>query len=154
MNLSISEFGKNIGAWMFWGLVFWLVLELGPFLITGWVFKKTAGELAIPYLAFAVPWAIMAPLIWWLRKWEERGVSPRRVARGWGLSMVLFGFAVGFAVFYLGINLHLIAPRDAVIGFVVTVLLSAPIFYFGMYHMALARISSRTSGKLSGPHLN
>jgi hypothetical protein len=146
MNLSISEFGKNIWAWMFWGLVFWLVLELGPFFIAGWVFKKTAGELAGPYLFFAAPWAIMAPLIWWLRRWEDQGVLPKRVARGWGLSMVLFGIATAFAVFYTGIKFHLMEPRDAVISFFVMVLLSAPIFYFVVYRRALTRISSRRGG--------
>jgi len=144
MNLSISEFGKNIWAWLFWGLLFWLVLELGPFRIAALVLKKTAGELAGPYLAFAVPWAIMAPLIWWLKKWEARDVSPKRLARGWGLSMVLFGVAVTFAVFYSGIKLGFVDMTDAVIDFVLTVLVSAPIFYFVMHHMANRSSSNRS----------
>jgi hypothetical protein len=143
MNLSISEFGKNIWAWMCWGLGTYFALEAGPFLIAGRVLKRPAHELAGPYLAFAAPAVIIMPLIWRLRKWEEQGASPKRVARGWGWTMVLFGIAIAFAVFYSGINLHLIEPRDAVISFVVMVLLSAPIFYFGMYRMALTRISSR-----------
>jgi hypothetical protein len=50
-----------------------------------------------------------------------------------------------------GVKLHLIAPRTAVISFVVTVLLSAPIFYFVMYHTALTRISSRRAANLGSP---
>jgi hypothetical protein len=154
MKLSFSEFGKNIWAWVFWGLVFWLVLELGPFFIVGLAFKKTAGELAGPYLAFAMPWAIMAPLIWWLRKWEEVGVSPKRLAHGWGLSMALFGVAVAVAVFYLGVELHLMDRKDAVVSFIVVVLLSAPIGYCTLYLTALPRISARSAGKLGGLRLN
>jgi len=151
MNLSISEFGKNIWAWMFWGLVFWLVLELGPFFIAGWVFKKTAGELAGPYLAFAVPWAIMAPLMWWLRKGEERGISPKRLAHGWGLGMALFGVALAVAVFYSGVELRLMDRKDAVVSFIVVVLLGVPVFYCTLYRRALPRISARSAGKLGGP---
>jgi hypothetical protein len=154
MNLSISEFGKNIWAWLFWGLGFYLVLELGPFLIAGWVFKKTANELAGPYLAFAAPWAIMAPLIWWLRKWEETGVSPKRVAHGWGLSMALFGVAVAVAVFYSGVALRLVDRKDAIVSFIVGVLLSVPIFYYTLYRLTLPRISARASGKPCIPSIS
>lgn len=143
MNMSFSEFGKNIWAWLFWSFGFYLVLELGPFVIAAWALKKTAGELVGPYLAFAVPWAIMAPLIWRLRKWEEGGVSPKRLAHGWGFSMALFGVAVGLAVFYSGIKLQVMDSKDAVVSFAVVVLLSVPIFYFGMYRMALTRICAR-----------
>lgn len=153
MNLSISEFGENIWAWMFLGLVFWLVLELGPFCIAGRVFKTTAGELAGPYLAFAVPWAVMAPLIWWLRKCEERGVSPKRLAQGWGLSTVPLGVAVAIAVFYPGAEFRLMDRKDAVVSFIVVELFSVPILYCTLYYMALAIASSRTSGKLGGSHL-
>jgi hypothetical protein len=151
MRLSISRSRESIWVWLLWGSGIYLLLELGPFLIAARVLKKSAGELAGPYLAFAVPWAIMAPLIWWLRKCEEQGVSPKRLAHGWGLSMALFGVAGVAAVFYSGVELRLMDPRDAVISFVVMVLLSAPIFYFGMYHRALPRISARSAEKLGGP---
>jgi hypothetical protein len=135
---------------MFWGLGFWLVLELGPFFIAELAFKKTAGELAGPYLAFAVPWAIMAPLIWWLRKWEERGVSPKCLAHGWGVSMALFGVASMVAVFYSGVELSLMDRKDAVVSFIVVVLFSVPIFYCTLYRWVLMRISARSSKKMGG----
>jgi hypothetical protein len=150
MNLSISECGKNIWAWIFWGLVFWLVLELGPFFIAGWVFKKTASELAGPYVAFAVPWGIAMPLIWRLRKWEEQGASPKRLARGWGLSMALFVIATGAAVFYSGVKLCRMDRLDAIVSFAATAFLGGGIVYFTLYHMALRRISSRTARNLGG----
>ena len=148
--MSISRSTENIWVWLFWGLGIYLLLELGPFLIAGHVLKKTVGDMAGPYLAFAMPWAIMAPLIWWLRKREEQGASPRRLARGWGGSMALFGVVLGFAVFYSGVQLSLIRLSDAVISFVTMALFSGLIFYFGMYHMALKRISSRTTAKAGG----
>jgi chromate transport protein ChrA len=147
MRLSISRSTENIWAWLLWSLGLYLVLEMGPFLITGWVLKKTAGGLARSYLAFALPAAIIMPLIWWLRKWEEKCTSPKRVARGWGLSVALFDIAMMVALFYSGVVLGLIDPRNAVGGFIVAVLGSVSIVYFSMYRMALARISSRWTGK-------
>jgi hypothetical protein len=151
MRFSISRSWTSIWVWLLWGLGIYLALEAGPFLLLGFALKKTAAELAGPYLAFAVPWAIMAPLIWWLRKWEKQGMSPKRLARGWGLSMALFGVAVVVAVSYSGVKLGLMNPMDAVGGLVVSVLLSVPISYFGMYHMVLTRISSRTTGRQRSP---
>src|SRR3954469_24448162 len=110
MKLAISASRENIWVWLFWGLGIYLTSELGPFLIAGWLLNKKADELAAPYLAFAAPMVILAPLIWWLRKWEEQGVSPKRLAHGWGLSMALFVAAVGVAVFYSGARLSLIDP--------------------------------------------
>jgi hypothetical protein len=153
MRFSISRSRESIRIWLFWSLGIYLVLESGPFLLATWILRKTARDLAGPYLAFAVPWAILAPLIWWLRRWEDEGASPKRVARGWGLGMALFGFAIGLAVFYSGVELRLMNTVDAVVSLVATTALSAPIFYFGMYHRALTVISSRTSGKLNGAHL-
>jgi hypothetical protein len=147
MKLSISRSRENIWAWLFWGLGIYLALELGACRIAAQILNKTAGELAGPYLAFAVPWAILAPLIWWLRKWEEQGASSRRLARGWGLGMALFGVAVAVAVFYSGMVLRLMDPTDVVGGFITAVLLSVPILYFGMYHRALRSISARAVSK-------
>jgi hypothetical protein len=146
MRLSISRSSESIWIWLFWGLGIYLALELGPFLIAGHLLKKTAGELAGPYLAFAVPWAIMAPLIWWLRKWEERAVSPKRLAHGWGLSMALFVVVLGVAVFYSGVEFGLMDRKDAVDSFIVTALWGGCIVYFTLYHMALKRICSRAAG--------
>jgi hypothetical protein len=147
MKLSISKLRKSIWAWLFWGLGIYFVLEFGACRVAAQVLNKTAGDLAGPYLAFAVPWAILAPLIWWLRKWEERGASPERLARGWGLGMALFGAAVVVAVFYSGMVLRLMDPTDVVGGFLATVLLSVPILYFGMYYTALRSISARAVSK-------
>lgn len=134
---------------MLCGLVFLLVLELGPFLIAMVVLKKSAGELAGPYIAFAIPWGIVLPLVWWLRKWEEQGASPKRLARGWGLSIALFVIAIGAAVFYSGVKLFLIDRGDAIVSFVATGLWGGCIVYFVLYHMALRRITTRRSKDLS-----
>src|SRR5450631_2226002 len=140
--LTAQQFGRtmklSLWAWLLWTLPIYLVLELGPFLIIGWGLKITVGELVGPFLVFAVPAAILMPLVWWLRVWEEEGASPKRLARGWGLSVALFGVAVQIAAFYSGIKFHLMDPDDAVGGFITVFLLGVPIFYFVMYHMALA----------------
>jgi hypothetical protein len=147
MNFSISRSRDSIWVWLFWGIGIYLLLEAGPLLIAGWVLKKTAGELAGPYLAFAVPAAIIMPLIWLLRKWEEKGTLPKRVARAWGLSAAFFCVAVMVALFYSGAELRLMNTRDALAGFVVTALWGGFIVYFTMYHMALRRISARAASK-------
>ncbi len=149
MKLSISRSRESIGVWLLWGIGAYLVLELGPFSIAASVLKKTASELAGPYLAFAIPWAILAPLIWWLRKREEQGASPQHLARGWGLSMALFGVALAGAVFYSGVKLRLMGLSDAVSSFVTMAIFSGLIFYFGMYHMALRLLSARAVEKLT-----
>jgi hypothetical protein len=53
----------SLWAWLLWVLPIWLVLEVGPFLITGRLLKKSVGELGGPYLAFAVPALILMPLV-------------------------------------------------------------------------------------------
>lgn len=145
--ISSAKARESIWAWLIWGLGFWLVLELGPFFIAGSVLKKTAGELTGPYLAFAVPWAIMAPLIWWLRKWEEQGASPKQVARGWGLSAAVFCVALGIALFYSGVKLGLMDRGDAIVSFIAMALWGGCIVYFTLYHIALKRISERAASK-------
>ncbi len=151
MRVSIARSWTSIWVWLLWGLGIYLALEAGPFLLLGVALKKTAAELACPYLACATPAVIFMPLVWWLKKWEKQGMSPKRLARGWGLSMVLFGVAAVVAVSYSGVQLGLMNPMDAVGGLIVSVLLSVPISYFGMYHMVLTRIPSRTTGKQGSP---
>jgi hypothetical protein len=150
MRLSISRSRESIWVWLFWGLGIYLALEAGPFLIAGLVLKKTVGEMAGPYLAFAVPAAIIMPLIWYLKKWEEQGVTPKRLARGWGLSMVIFVVAMGVAVFYSGVKLHLMGRWDAVVSFIVSTLWGGLIVYFTLCHMVSRRLSSKTARNLGG----
>ena len=137
----------SLWAWLFWSLPSYLLLEVGAFVIIGWYFKKTVSDLAGPYLAFAVPWAIFAPLVWWLRMWEEQGASPKGLARGWVLSMAAFFIAVMVATIYSGIELHLMDPSDALGTFVAVILLSVPTLYFVAYRRTLDVISTRAAGK-------
>lgn len=147
MRISISRSWESFWVWLFWSLGIYLALELGPFLIAKHVLNKTAGDLAGPYVAFAAPWAIMAPLIWWLRKWKEQGASPKRLARGWGLSTALFGVAVVVGVMYSGVKLGLMDPMDAVGGLLVSVLLSVPVLYFTLHYIVLRHFSTGAGGK-------
>jgi hypothetical protein len=148
--LTAQQFGRTIRlsvwAWLLWSLPLYLVLEIGLFLIIRWGFKKTVGELVVPYLAFAVPAVVMMPLVWWLRMSEEQGASPKRLARGWVLCMAMFFVAVIGAVLYSGIEFRLIDPKDALGWFVVAVPLSVPSLYF-MYRRTLSVISTRTAVK-------
>jgi hypothetical protein len=152
MRLSISRARESIWVWLFWSLGILLALELGACRIAAQVLNKTAGELTGPYIAFAAPWATFAPLIWWLRKWEERGASPKRLARGWGLGMAFFSIMVDVAVFYSGRVLHLMNPTYVVGGFITTVLIGIPISYFVVYHLVLVRIPARAARNRGAPH--
>jgi hypothetical protein len=136
----------SLWAWLFWSLPIYLLLEVGPFLIIGWGLKKTVAELVGPYLAFAIPFAIIMPLVWWLRVSEEQGTSSKRLARGWTLSTATFFIAVIAAAFYSGVELRFMDPMDALGGFVVSVLLSVPSLYF-MYRRTLRVISTRAAGE-------
>jgi hypothetical protein len=95
----------SLWAWLFWGLPIYLVLEVVPFLIIGYGLKKTVAELVGPYLAFAVPAVILISLVWWLWVWEEQGTSPKRLARGWGTSVTLWGVSLLVATTYSGVKL-------------------------------------------------
>ena len=152
--LVAQQFGRpmklGFWAWLLWTIPISLILEVGWFLAVGLVLTKSVGELATPYLAFAVPSVVIMSLVWWLRIWEQEGTSPRRLARDWGLTMALFGVMVACAFFYSGVALRLINPKDALGGFVATVLLIAPISYFGMNRRALKTISKRSAEKLDG----
>jgi hypothetical protein len=143
MKLSPSRARESIWVWLLWSLGIHLALELGAFRLAAQVLNKTAGELAGPYFAFAVPWAIFAPLTWWLWKWDEQGVPPKRLARRWGLNMTLFGVAVLVATFYSGKVLHLMDPAYVVGAFITTTVLAVPIFYFGTYYRMLEMIAAR-----------
>jgi hypothetical protein len=138
---------ESVWIWLIGGLGLWLVLELGPFFIASSVLEKSAGELVGPYLAFAIPWVITAPLIWWLRRREELGASPKMLAHGWGMSMALFVLALAIAVFYSGVKLRLMTRSDAVISFTTMSLFGGLILYLIGYHRALKVLSSRDADK-------
>lgn len=150
MRISISRSWESLWVWLFWAIGIWLVLELGPFFIAALALRKSAGELAGPYLAFAVPWAIMAPLIWWLKKWEERSVEPKRLARACGVSTALFGVVLLLAGSYSGVKLGILNPMDALGGLILSVFLCVPIFYFTVHHMVMTSRSSRARGQVGG----
>lgn len=148
MNFSISKSRESVWVWLLWGLSIYFVLEVGPFFIVKLLFNKNVGELAGPYLAFAIPAVVVMPLIWWLRKWEEQGgTPPRQLARGWGLSMVLFFVFLEGALYYSGVELGLMGTTNLVLNFIVSVLFIGVIGYFAAYVKALKGISARAAGK-------
>jgi hypothetical protein len=67
--------------------------KLASFFIAALFLKTAVTQLVRPYLAIAAPWIECAPVIWRLRKMEEQRASPKRLARGLGLSMAFFGVA-------------------------------------------------------------
>lgn len=74
-------------------------------------------------------------------------MEPKRLARGWGLSVALFGAAIVIALYYSGVKLGLMNRVDAIGGLAVSVLLSAPILYFTLHYMAISHFSSRAYGR-------
>ena len=150
MKMSISRSWESLCVWLLWIIGVYLVLEIVPFLLVGLVFKKTASELAGPYLAFAVPCAIMAPLVWFLRRSERRGLEPKRLARRWGVSGVIFGTSAVVATIYCCVNLGLMDTKNALGILFGAVLLSTPIAYFTLYHTIISsRMTCSSEG--SGP---
>ena|SRR5882724_12414934 len=150
MRSSNSKSRANMRIKMFWAICFYLALELGLFVIVKQILHAPEGELVGPYLAFAVPGVILLPAAWRLRKWEERGASPRRLALWWGMLIVSFASAVLVAFVYSGIELHLIDPSDIVGGSVVAGVLLIPTAFFTMYHRVLSRTSARAARHMDG----
>jgi hypothetical protein len=147
MRLAISRSRESVWVWLFWGLGIYLLLEFGSFLLAAMLLKKTIGELVIPYIAFAIPWVIFAPIIWWLRKWEEQGASPTRLARLWALGVAVFGTTIYLAAFYSARMLDFMSGTDALIDCVVVVLLTIPVLTFVLYQRAIRVLSARTALK-------
>ncbi|HET7103034.1 MAG TPA: hypothetical protein VFI20_03005 [Terracidiphilus sp.] len=139
-------------VWFFGGLGTYLVLEFGLFLLFALALKKSAAELAGPYLACAMPVAIFIPLAWRLWQREKQNVSPKRLAREWGVSAVLWGIAVVVAVIYSGVKLRYMDPKYAFGGLVVSLLFCLPIGYFTLYRMTLKRIAPRVAGDRDRTH--
>lgn len=129
--------------WLFWGLVIYSALEACAFFGAWMILKRTVREFSGPYIAFIVPGAVIISLVWWLNTWRERGAPLKPLARGWGLSMALFGVACLGALAYSGIQLHLVDPSDAMARFIVTTLIVVVIGYFSGYRTALNRITAR-----------
>ena len=147
MSMSISRSRESLWIWLFWGLGIYLAMEFLPFLLAKLVLNMAAADLAGPFLAFAMPAIIFMPLVWCLWRWRARGIAPKRLARRWGASMAIFSIAVIAAVGYTGAKFGLMEPRDAVGGFVVLVLLSAPVSYLTIYYLALGRFPAQAIRK-------
>lgn len=103
---------------MAWAYLLGLVLTLIPFAIAGLVLHTSARALAGPYLAFLAPQWIVLTVVMWLRKLEERGASPKRLAIGWGVTIALFYWAVIAACIYVGMTLRIVKPGDPMWVFV------------------------------------
>ena len=122
----------------------YLAAEIVLFVIIKLVLNKTVVELASPYLVFAVPGVILLPLAWQLRKWEEQGSSPKRLAFGWTLCAALFFSTVAIVVIYSGVELHLVNLNDEW-SFIVAGMVGVPTASLTVYRMALVRISARAN---------
>jgi hypothetical protein len=127
---------------MFWAFGLILALTVVPFLIAKLVLRKTAWELAGPYLTFAVPQLIFVPVALGLRTWEKRRPSPKLLALCWSLSMAFLVAAIDGAFFFSGIALHLIDLKDAVDVFVFVLAASVLSVSFIAYRQVLPVIAA------------
>ncbi len=82
-------------------------------------------------------------LVRWLWKWEERGLSPKRLAFAWSLSMVLFFLGICSALFYSSVKFKLVQPSDAVWVFGMMAVGGTVSVAFKAYNMTLARTSAK-----------
>lgn len=143
MRSSIFRVHTNMFVKMLFAYCLWLALEAGEFAVAKQILHATETELVGPYLAFAVPGAVILPLAWWLKKWEKRAPSPKRLALGWSLCTALF-FCVAIAAFYYtGVHLQLLKLSNVWI-FVVEAAAGVLVGAIGMYRMVLPRISARS----------
>ena len=142
---SIPKTPANMRIAMLWAICLYLALEGVPFVVVKLIANVSVGELFGPYLAFAVPGVIFLLLAMSLRRWEERGPPPRRLALGWGLSIVFFFLAICGACFYASVTLRFVHRDDAVWVFGMMAVAGTPVGFFMMYNMVLQRIASRAA---------
>ena len=150
MGTLSASMPEHLWVKMFWAIVLYLGLILVPVLFVMLVLHKTAGEMVGPYVAFALPGPIFLLVSMWLRVWEDRGASPRRLALAWSICILLFMFVGLGATFYSGVELHLINLQDAVGGFVVACVAGALIVPFMMYRWVL-KVTAARADKRKGP---
>lgn len=112
MKISISRLQQNFWAWFCLSIFNCLWLELLIFAIAGLIFHKSINDLRAPFLTFAILWLIMLPTVWWLREWERRGASIKKLTHGWAISMSLFLILAQIAFFYSASKLRLISNLD------------------------------------------
>jgi len=150
MGTLSTNMAKNLWAKMFWAIVLYFGLVLVPVLFAMLVLHKTAGEMAGPYVAFALPGPIFLLLAMWLRVWEDRGASPRWLALSWSVCMLLFMLVVLCAIFYSGVELDLINLHDVAGSSVVACVAGALIVPFMMYRWVL-KVTAARAEKRKGP---
>jgi len=133
--------------WLFQSIGIFLMLEMASFILLGIALKKTVTELAGPYLALAVPCAVMFFVIWRLRQRAAQETSLQKLARSWGLSVGVFFTAVAAVMYYSSAALGLMRPKDALADLVLALLIGIPSVYFGVHKIARIRISATTGGQ-------
>ncbi|MGB6871087.1 MAG: hypothetical protein WBD93_15855 [Acidobacteriaceae bacterium] len=137
----------TIWRWLFRGIGIFLVLEISSFVILGFALKKTAIELAGPYFAIAAPSSVMFFVIWQLNRRVAEGVKPQELARNWSLSVAIFFVAMAVAIYYSGAALGLMPPNSALMDLVIALLIGIPCVSWGVYKIALIRISAITGSQ-------
>jgi hypothetical protein len=124
------------------------VVNLVPALLAAIVLKKSAGQIAEPYFALVAIQIVATMLAWRLRKWEERGGEPARVAFGWAL-MVAFLSCGAIATFvYSAAEFRLLDVRanwDVILfAGIATIFVSG----VSMYYQSLPRLVARASKRI------
>lgn len=123
-----------------------LILVLAVAFFAALILHKSASEMALPYLVFAVPGPIFLLVSMWLRVLEDLGVPPKRIAIAWTLMMMLFALAIDGATVFSGVELRLIDQQDiyafAVSGVFLT-LITPLMFYRRILTTIAARIGNR-----------
>ena len=128
---------------MFGPICLYLALETGSFVIVKFIAHTTVGELSGPYLALAIPGVILLLLVGLLWKWEERGLSPARLAFAWGLSIALFSLALSAAFLYSSLKLRLFDYGATIFAFGMMATVNTVIGFFVPYKMTLERMSAK-----------
>jgi len=137
MNLSLSNARKSCLVWMFWFFGAWLVLETGSLFVAVWLFNIPAHQLVAPYIALAVPPAVIGPFIYRINR-RPVDYSKRR-AHNMATASTVFYELWQAALFYSSVKLGLLSVNDAISTAIVMCLFGGPIVYFGAYHTALAK---------------
>ncbi len=145
MGPSSPSMPENLWRKMAWAGVLYFVLVLIPAFFAMLVLQKSADEMAGPYLAFAAPGPFFLLMAMWLRVWEDRGASPRRLALLWALMVMLFVLVTDGAIVYSGTALTLIDPQD-VLAFIVAGVFGAFVAALTVYRRTLA-ITAARAGK-------
>jgi hypothetical protein len=139
---KMTKLEPGTGAKIARYVAIWLAIELVPFIAIHSIYHKPIAVLILPFIAFGMPALAMVP-IYGLWQLDARGASTRLLAWGWFWLMQGMISIVVVAMLIGGYSIHVLSRDEAIWGFAVMQIITAPIGFFAGYLKVLTTKSQQ-----------